>query len=122
MYDMATEEEWEAWVPKKAVEELIVRRALEKREDPVKIANDLLKEALPLAVMGMTHTALYEQNPAIRFQAQKYVIDRSMGPVANPKGNGGDKPRWENIYESVAVVADDAAGTDLEVHNPEDHM
>jgi hypothetical protein len=119
---VATEEEWEAWVPSKAVEELTVRRALQDREDPVKIANDLLKEALPLAVMGMTHTAMHETNPAIRMAAQKYVIDRIMGPAANPKGNGGDKPRWDHIYESVAVVADGQVGNALDLPNPDDHM
>jgi hypothetical protein len=107
---MPSVEEWEAWVPRKAIEELTVRRALADVEDPVRIANQLLKETLPIAVMGMTHMAIHEPNPALRFQAQKYVIDRSMGTTNNPTGRPtDDRPAWEKIFESVAVAADEVA-------------
>lgn len=110
---MTPDEEWEAWLPRKAMEELTVRRALAHVEDPVKIANELLRETLPVAVMGMAHMAIHEQNPALRFQAQKYVIDRSMGTPNNPSSRPMEKePVWERILDSVAVVAGEVVPND----------
>jgi len=95
--------DWEEWVPQKAVEELTLKRALQDVEDPLKMANDLFKESLPLAVMGLTHTAIHEPNPVIRLAAQRYVIDRSMGTTTSPTKIAEDKPVWERIFDSVAV-------------------
>lgn len=106
-----TPEEHEAWLPSKAVEELTVRRALADVEDPVKLANQLLRDALPLAVMGMTHMAVHETNAHIRFNAQKYVIDRSMGGTSAKAMPIEDKPAWERIFDNVAVQS---AGSDEE--------
>lgn len=98
--------EWADWVPEKAIEELTLKRALQDVEDPVKMANDLLKDALPLAVMGMTHLAIHEPNPQIRFNAQKYVIDRNMGSVQSPTKPDSEAPAWQKIFDSIAVVSD----------------
>lgn len=99
-------DQWEEWVPSKAVEELTLKRALADVEDPVKMAADLFRESLPLAVMGLTHTAIYEPNVVVRTAAQKYVIDRSMGTTASPSKLPDDKPVWERIFDSVAVESD----------------
>lgn len=99
-------ESWDEWIPAKAIEELTLKRALQDVEDPVKMANDLLKEALPLAVMGMTHIAIHEPNPQIRFNAQKYVIDRNMGSVQSPTKPESEAPAWQKIFDTIAVVAD----------------
>jgi RIO-like serine/threonine protein kinase len=98
--------QWEEWVPSKAVEELTLKRALSDVEDPLKLAADLFRESLPLAVIGLTHTAIYEPNVVVRTAAQKYVIDRSMGTTAAPSKIADDKPAWERIFESVAAEAE----------------
>lgn len=100
-----SDESWAAWCPTKAIEELTLKRALQNVEDPIKMANDLLREALPLAVMGVTHIAIHEQNPLIRFNAQKYVIDRNMGSVQSPTKPESEAPAWQKIFDSIAVVA-----------------
>lgn len=97
---------WKDWIPEQAVEELTLKRALQDVEDPAKMANDLFKEALPLAVMSMTHLAIHEQNPQIRFNAAKYVIDRNMGSVQSPTKPESDAPAWQRIYDSIAVVSE----------------
>jgi hypothetical protein len=98
--------EHEEWVPAVAIEQLTLKRALQDIEDPIKLANELLKEALPVAVMRMTHLALHEQNPVVAMNASKYVIDRIMGAVTSPTKPETEAPAWQKIFDSIAVVAD----------------
>lgn len=100
------DEAWEAWIPSKAIEELTLKRALQNVEDPIKLANDLLKDALPTAVMRMTHLAIYERNATVAYNASKYVIDRNMGAVTSPTKPESDVPAWQRIFDSIAEVAD----------------
>lgn len=97
------------WVPAVAIEELTLKRALQDVEDPVKLANDIMKDALPLVTMGMTHTAIHEPNALIRTNAQKYVMDRMLGAVGNPTKPESEAPAWQKIFDSIAVVADTKA-------------
>lgn len=94
------------WVPDDAIEELTLRRAMQTVEDPAKIAADLFKEALPLSVMSMTHLAIHSPTEAIRFQASKYVIDRSMGPVTATTKPVDERPAWEKLLQTITVEAD----------------
>ena len=94
------------WVPQKAIEELTLKRALMTIEDPAKLAAELIREALPVAVMRMTHLALHEQNPVVAFNAAKYVIDRNMGSVQSPTKAESEVPAWQKIFDSIAEVAD----------------
>lgn len=97
---------WKEWCPDTAIEQLTLKRALQDVEDPIKLANELLKESLPLATMGMVHLAVHEQNPQIRFNAQKYIMDRNMGSVQSPVKPESEAPAWQKIFDSIAVVAD----------------
>jgi len=97
------------WLPDEAIENLTVRRALSKVEDSISLSNELFKENLPMSVMSICHLAVYSPIEAIRFQAAKYVVDRTMGD----KGSMPDvdsKPAWERIYEGVLVEADKIVG------------
>jgi hypothetical protein len=97
---------WKEWVPEQAIEELTLKRALQDVEDPSKLAAELFKDALPVAVMRMTHLALHEQNPVVAFNASKYVIDRNMGSVQSPTKPDSEVPAWQKIFDSIAEVAD----------------
>jgi len=97
------------WVPARAIEELTLKRALQDIEDPVKLATEILKESLPLVTMAMTHAAIYEPNPMIRFNSQKYVMDRMLGSVTSPVKPESEAPAWQKIFDSIAVVADTKA-------------
>lgn len=94
------------WVPALAIEQLTLKRALQDVEDPIKLANEIIKDALPLVTMGAVHTAIHEQNPLIRFNAQKYLMDRSLGSVSSPTKPESEAPAWQKIFDSIAVVAD----------------
>lgn len=98
--------EYDEWVPARAIEELTLKRALQDVEDPAKLATELFKEALPIAVMSVTHLALHEPNPIVRFNAAKYVIDRNMGSVQSPVKPESDAPAWQRIFDTIAEVAD----------------
>jgi len=98
--------EHEDWVPARAIEQLTLKRALQDIEDPVKLANDIIKETLPVATMRMAHLALHEQNPAVAYNAAKYLMDRSMGSVQSPTKPESEAPAWQKIFDSIAVVAD----------------
>jgi len=94
------------WVPEDAIEKLTLARALQQVEDPAKLAAELFKEALPTAVMSMTHMAIHSPTEAIRFQAAKYVIDRSMGPVTATSKPVDERPAWEKLLETITVEVD----------------
>lgn len=98
------------WLPDEAIADLTVRRALRQVEDPVAMANDLFKENLPMSVMAICHIALHSPVDAIRFQAARYVVDRTMGDKGGPMVDGDNKPAWERIYEGVLVEADKITG------------
>lgn len=93
------------WVAEEAVEELTVRRALQGMEDPIKLAADLIKEALPLATMSMTHLAIHGE-PQLRFQASKYLMDKALDGknVQLPDS----RPAWDKVFDSVLVEVNDA--------------
>lgn len=95
------------WCPDEAIEKLTVRRALQNIEDPIKLSADLLRESLPLATMSMTHMAIYSEVEAIRLQASKYIMDRTLGD-GKALTLPDNKPAWEKIYDSVLVEVDDA--------------
>lgn len=98
--------DYKEWVPDEAVEALTLQRALQDVEDPMKMAAQLFKEALPIAVMSMTHMAIHSPTEVIRLQASKYVIERSMGAVRNDVRMPDERPAWEQLFESIAVETD----------------
>lgn len=90
------------WIPDEAIEALTVRRALQDREDPIKLSNDLIKEALPLVTMSMTHMAIYSGIENTRLAAGKYIMDRALGDGKDLR-LPDNKPAWEKIFDSVLV-------------------
>lgn len=88
------------WVPDEAVKELTVRRALQKLESPMVLATDILREKLPLITLGMVHLAINSPVEVIRFQASKYVMDKTLGDSKEMR-LPDNKPAWEKIYDSV---------------------
>lgn len=98
--------DYQEWVPDVAIEQLTLKRALQDVEDPIKLANDMIKEALPLVTMGMVHTAVHEPNAVTRYNAQKYLMDRSLGSVTSPVKPESEAPAWQKIFDTIAVVAD----------------
>ena len=101
-YDyLMADKEWDA---EEALKALTMEKALEGLDDPHKLADRLFKENLSLAVMAICHLASYSHNEGMRFNAAKYVVDRSMGPadrMSTPTG----KPAWEEVYEKVLTEA-----------------
>ena len=96
------DKEWDA---EQALANLRLEHAFEGLDDPHKVAERLFKENLSLAVMAICHLASYSSNEVMRFNAAKYVVDRSMGPadkMTTPTG----KPAWEEVYEKVLTEAD----------------
>jgi|ERR1051326_8059680 hypothetical protein len=97
--------DYREWVPDEAVAQLTVRRALQDVEDPVKMAAELIKEALPLATMSMTHLAIHSPTEMIRLQAAKYILDKSFGEGKDIRMPDA-KPAWDKIFDTVVVEVD----------------
>lgn len=93
------------WVPDEALKTMPMHKALHG-EDPIKVANELLKEALPMSIMSITHLAIHSPAEQVRLQAAKYVVDRTLGPVKDDMRVADNKPAWEKIYEGVLVEAE----------------
>jgi hypothetical protein len=97
--------EYKEWVPDEAVERLTLER-IKHGVDPIKIAAELFKENLPLSVMSICHMAVHSPAEAIRFQAARYVVDRTMGSSKEDLRGVDNEPAWNKIYDSVLVEAD----------------
>lgn len=95
------------WVPDEAVEQLTVRRAFQKVEDPLKMAADILKEALPVAALSMVHLAIHSPTEGIRYNASKYVMDRTLGDGKDMR-LPDNKPAWDRIFDSAMVEVESA--------------
>lgn len=94
--------DYREWVPDEAIEALTVRRALQDVEDPIKMAADIIREALPLATMSMTHMAIHSPTESIRLNAAKYVMDRALGDGKDLR-LPDNRPAWDKIFDSVLV-------------------
>lgn len=92
------------WIPEEAVRNLTMERALHSHESYAATAKRLLEENLPLAVISVTHMALYDTKPEVRLAAAKYVIDQSMGsPNRKEDVPASGKHAWESIHDAVLV-------------------
>ena len=71
------------------------REALEY--SPAKQAEKLIEENLPLAVMGVIHTALHDPSSKVRLEAQKLIMDRGLGKITE-QGVSAEKDILKNIF------------------------
>lgn len=94
------------WDPTRALESLSLDRALDQSATPQMLAKRLLEENLPVAVMAICHLATHSDTEAIRFNAAKFVVERTMGPAERIMAPEG-KHAWDDIYESVTLGAED---------------
>jgi|SRR5215467_1765720 len=96
------------WIPDVAMEALVVRRALQDVEDPLKMAADIVKETLPIATMSIAHLAIHSPTEQVRLAAAKYLVDRAYGDGGKGVALPEAKPAWERVYDSVLVEAENA--------------
>lgn len=94
-----------AWDPVKALSNLTMEKALDSTDTPEMVARRLFKENLPVAVMAICHLATYSDTEAIRFNAAKFVVERTMGPAERVIAQDG-KHAWDDIYENVVTEAE----------------
>jgi len=88
------------WDANAALTNLTMEKALSDLGNPTDVARRLFEENLPLATMAICHLATRSDSEAIRFNAAKYVVERTMGPSEKQ-----DKPEgrhvWDDIYDEV---------------------
>lgn len=93
------------WDPVQALKNLSLEKALDSVDTPAMVAQRLFKENLPVAVMAICHLATYSDTEAIRFNAAKFVVERTMGPAERIATTDG-KHVWDDIYENVVTEAE----------------
>jgi len=93
------------WNPSDALKRLTMERALEGAGTPQTLAKRLFEENLPIAVMSICHIATWGESEAMRFNASKYVVERTMGPAQTSAGIEG-RHAWEDIYDKVVSEAE----------------
>lgn len=94
------------WDADEALRNLKLENALDANETPTEMAKRLLSENVPLAVLAICHMAKHSQIEAIRFNAAKYVVDRTFGPYERGAGGSDDKHVWDDIYDNVITEAE----------------
>jgi hypothetical protein len=96
---------YQQWNPSTALSNLQMEKALDGLSDnPVKLAKRLFDENLPLSVMAICHLAIHSINEGIRFNAARYVVDRSMGAIDKQNTPDGEHV-WKSVYDSVLTEA-----------------
>jgi hypothetical protein len=98
-------EDADEWDAKRALENLKMEHALDAHGTPQTTAKRLFEEALPVATMAITHLAMHSATEVIRFNAAKYVVERTMGPAERVVSVDG-RHAWDDIYESVTDEAE----------------
>ncbi|SRR5258706_5717612 len=93
------------WNPHEALQRLTMERALESTSTLQVLAKRLFEENLSIAVMSICHIATYGDSEAMRFNASKYVVERTMGPAVVINGIEG-RHAWEDIYDKVVSEAE----------------
>jgi hypothetical protein len=94
-------DEWDA---KRALENLKMEKALDAHDTPQVTAKRLFEESLPVATMAICHLAMHSMTEVIRFNAAKYIVERTMGPAERVMNVDG-KHAWDDIYENVVEEA-----------------
>jgi len=94
-----------SWDPIRALENLKLERALDSTDTPDLVARRLFKENLPVAVMAICHLATYSDTEVIRFNAAKFIVERTMGPAERVVSETG-KHAWDDIYDNVVTEAE----------------
>lgn len=94
------------WNPTTALENLLMEKALDSTATPQTTAKRLFEEALPLSVMAICHIAAYGESEGMRFNAAKYVVERTMGPAEKQAAPDG-RHAWDDIYENVVTGAEE---------------
>jgi hypothetical protein len=96
--------DYQEWDPDEALKNLKLENALEGMDNPIKLARRLFSENLPLSTMSICHLAVHSPNEGIRFNAARYVVDRTMGIVE--KANVPDDEHvWKSVFDSVLTEA-----------------
>jgi len=93
------------WNPAEALRNLTLERALQSTGTPQELATRLFAENLPISVMSICHIATYGESEAMRFNAARYVVERTMGPAERQSSPNG-KHVWDDIYEKVVSEAE----------------
>jgi len=105
---------YKEWDPNEALANLTMEKALEGMDNPIKLAKRLFDENLPLSVMSICHLAINSPNEGIRFNAARYVVDRTMG-APDKQGLPNEDHIWKSVYDTVLTEAT----TYLEGNSPE---
>ena len=105
-YNEYDEDGYKEWNPQQALENLTMEKALDGLDNPIKLSKRLFDENLPLSTMAICHLAVHSPNEGIRFNAAKYVVDRTMGPVSGTVGANDDGTHvWQTVYDAVLMEA-----------------
>lgn len=98
------------WSAAKALSALKMEEALANNMTPAQIAKKLLNENLPIAVMAICHIAQFSDSEPIRFNAAKFIVERTMGPSerVTPE-DAGHRFAWDDIYDKVTTDAENYA-------------
>jgi len=111
MDENGTSEELEAWNPKRALAALAGERDLAGNEKSMtQIAEGLLEENLPQAVIAIAHMAQHSPNERIRLSAAQYIVDRNLGKITD-QGMVGESDPLESLLGACVAHVDEEIKT-----------
>lgn len=69
------------------------------------VAASKLRAKAAAAADTLIDLALGAANESVRLRAATYILDRALGPVANPRHDGatGNKAPWDDVYAATLI-------------------
>jgi|SRR5688572_3809853 len=97
------------WDPDGAMRSLLEERNAFATDEATQ-ARQLMRQALPVAVAGVVQLALYGETEKMRFDAQKYLIDRNLGGVTKEGDIAGSSLDPIEALQAKCVAYVEATG------------
>ena len=91
----------EPWVTDEAFDNLVMERVVNPAESAEELTMRLFREASPVATQGIIHLALKGASERVRFEAQKYIVDRTVGRIGDAKPDTDASQSWEKFMSEV---------------------
>jgi hypothetical protein len=111
MDENGTSEQLEAWNPKRALAALAGERDLAGEDKSMtQVAETLLEENLPQAVLAIVHMSQHSPNERIRLNAAQYIVDRNLGKITD-QGMVGDSDPLERLLGACVKNVDEELKT-----------
>ena len=95
------------WIPEDALKEIAQERSKPEfdGESIEQYSRRMMEDALPQVTKGLINTAIHSTNDRIRFDAQRYLMERVLGKPGEDTANKG-LTSLESLFKNMSEAAE----------------